>query len=271
MLGMGSHNNSSNSNHGVVRFSLDSAGGSPDASRTGMSLSSQQHSPTPQQKLPWSATHWTFHLQHVLRLAWQGAYNRSSNSSNNHHRWQGLCLHAACQLEQAAAKSQQQQQEPSTGRTTSRTSSSSHKQDVVVSEWIRTQWTSFAVPVKEAAAATTPNSKNMAAAQAVEAWFTVWKSLCRPSPSPWPSCWFPFCWISCSCSSHSRTASSSSSSSIDPPTPTNVQLLRLESAHLLLLLETALEAAPVSVLHQKTLDQLMASPSSSCVDNNKQG
>jgi len=261
-MGTASHNNG---NHGVVRFSLDPAG-SPDASRTGMSLSSL-HSPTQQHnKLPWSATHWTFHLQHVLRLAWQGAYNSSSSNNNNsnnnnHHRWQGLCLHAACQLEQAAAKSQQQQQEPSTGRTTSLTNSnsgSSHQQ--VVPEWIRTQWTSFAVPVKEEEAAPmTPNST--LAVRAVEAWFAVWKSIVQAKPVAMAELLVPIL-LDLLLLQPPPLASS-----IDSPTPTNMRLLRLEPAHLLLLLETALEAAPVAVLHQKTLDQLMASPSSSCVDN----
>jgi len=181
-----------------------------------------------QQQLPLqSASNWASHLQHILQMTLQGV-------QQNNARWQGLCVHVACQLEQVMMAQKQQENAGDTQA----------EAPMTLSAWVRTQLVAFVVPTKD----------NVNASNMLQSWFTIWKSVIQAKPATVAELLVPIL-LELLLLQHPKPKS---------PEDSATTTLRLEPPQLLLLLETALAPAPTHVL-QATLDAL--SPDANNINN----
>jgi hypothetical protein len=199
---------------------------------------------TSQQLLPLALDNknWESHLQHILQLIWRRHHPMNTTSNLHHSSWDGLCVHVACQLEQAAAAQ---------GATTT-----------VVADWLYTQWTSFrSVPLHTmtAAANSDPSADNALQQQSSWRWTSIWQTILQAKPEILSELMVPVLLkllLSSPSSSASAPTNDASTSSNAITTALTTTTVRLESAHLLHLLEQALEKAPRHVIAE-TLETLL--------------
>lgn len=216
---------------------------------------------------------WESHLQHILQLIWRqqqqtgtphsATTSTAAAAAASVNRRNALCVHVACQLEQAAAGAAAK---------------------VRVTDWIRTQLTSFRVPITAAAAATTSTSEHHSRTCGWW-WFTVWLTILQAKPQSMSELLAPVlldllllpntsvggtfatqdstatATITAAATHEHYVATTTATAAtfnnvIDTTTAVAVVVVKLESIHLLDLLEQALDQAPAHVIGT-TLEALL--------------
>ena len=211
-----------------------------------------------------STSHWESHLQHILKLAWQGIQTTPDGNDSTH--WKGLCFHVACQLEQvkAAQHEGRSSKQPKNLLETNATAKNSPS----IFDWLGLQLTSCVVS-SSAKGDNTP----------MEDWVTIWKTIIQAKPIAMSELLVPILLElllqPASPKPPMHQTNNKGLTSIAAPTAIpkynstnhpatngtdNTSItLSLEPAHLLLLFELALESAPAHVL-QDTHNALSPAP-----------
>lgn len=184
---------------------------------------------------------WDSHLQHILQLIWRRHPVHADIRNHHHHdhRWDSLCVHVACQLEQAAEAGAQ-----------------GGPKICVVPEWLYTQWTSFRVaelPAKDTAAddadKSDPAKDESLRQQSLWGWTSIWQAILRAKPEIMSELMVPVLLkLLLSSAGSSTSAAPTKKDMNDMSTATKTTVVRLESVHMLHLLEQALEKAPRHVM-----------------------
>jgi hypothetical protein len=158
---------------------------------------------TEHKQLPVDTEHWKAHLEHILQLAVQKVKVEAAAQ-----HWNGLCVHAACQLEQLMAKNAEKS---------------------VVADWMHGHFTAFQI---------LPSLlKNKCLCSNEVAWLTVWQCIVQAKPNSMTELLIPVV-LDLLLKQHYAT---NNTNLVDGP-------IRMGAARLLCLLEDALDVAQPHVL-----------------------